>query len=215
MTPARLLVVCTGAVCRSPAAVAGLRDLLDERSVVVQVAGTRALVGQEVDPSTRQALAEAGVVRGLPVARQLLAVDVQQADLVIALAREHRSAAVALVPSAVRRSFTLRELARLLDASAAPGGAGVDLGTGAALGGPLATSSGGGLVGADRVAAVARRARAAAACAAAARSPGVLGCDDVEDPRGLPPERHRQVVAEILAAVRVIARWIESTSCDS
>ena len=57
-------------------------------------------------------------------ARQLMPDMVKQADLVLGLTRKHRSAIVELVPSAVRRTFTLRELARLVadvDPAALPG----------------------------------------------------------------------------------------------
>ena len=49
---------------------------------------------------------------------------IRSADLVIGLTRKHRSAVVELVPAAVRRTFTLRELARLaadVDPAALPG----------------------------------------------------------------------------------------------
>jgi protein-tyrosine phosphatase len=48
-------------------------------------------------------------------ASQLTAQMVRDADLVIALTRSHRSAIVRLHPGAVRRTFTLRELARLVE----------------------------------------------------------------------------------------------------
>ena len=41
-------------------------------------------------------------------ARQLTAAHLRQADLVLGMTREHRAAAVELVPATVRRSFTLR-----------------------------------------------------------------------------------------------------------
>jgi protein-tyrosine phosphatase len=47
-------------------------------------------------------------------ARQLSSSLVQRADIVLALTRDHRSAVVELHPAAVRRAFTLRELARLV-----------------------------------------------------------------------------------------------------
>ncbi len=48
-------------------------------------------------------------------ARQLTAEMLGQADLVIALAREHRRSVVELVPRASRITFTLREFARIVE----------------------------------------------------------------------------------------------------
>jgi protein-tyrosine phosphatase len=47
-------------------------------------------------------------------AHRLTANLVREADLVLTLTRLHRSTVVDLWPAAVRRTFTLRELARLL-----------------------------------------------------------------------------------------------------
>ena len=60
-------------------------------------------------------LAERGLDAGGFRARQLEARQVREADLVLTMTARQRGAAVALVPAAVRRTFTLRELARLLD----------------------------------------------------------------------------------------------------
>ena len=47
------------------------------------------------------------------VARQVDEQLIRDADLVLGLAREHRRAVVELVPAVTRRTFTLREFARL------------------------------------------------------------------------------------------------------
>lgn len=111
-SPARLLVVCTGNVCRSPAAVAMLRNAFPE--AVVTSAGTRAVVGAPADERVARIAEAHGLFlwghRAVQLTRELVAAS----DLVLTATREHRSAAVALEPSAVRRSFTLTELARLL-----------------------------------------------------------------------------------------------------
>ncbi|TWH71546.1 arsenate reductase/protein-tyrosine-phosphatase family protein [Modestobacter roseus] len=109
-----MLLVCTGNVCRSPAAELLLRSALDAvgaAGVVVTSAGTRALVGEPVHPPMAQLLEDAGAPTGSFTARQLTAQDVRDADLVLALAREHRSAVVTLVPGALRRSLLLSEAA--------------------------------------------------------------------------------------------------------
>ncbi|MFC8732578.1 low molecular weight phosphatase family protein [Luteimicrobium sp. NPDC057192] len=119
--PFRVLAVCTGNVCRSPAA----ERLLDARlgpgaGVVVASAGTRALSGAAMTPETAELLALHGADPAGFRARQLDAGLVARADLVLALSREHRAAVVDLVPGAVGRTFTLRELARILMTLPAP-----------------------------------------------------------------------------------------------
>jgi protein-tyrosine phosphatase len=97
---------------------------------------------------------------------------------VIGLAREHRSYAVQLEPSVVRRSFTLREFVRIL---------------------PMAGPYFGPTIGA--------RLRAAAGAAALARSRVPVsgpGADDITDPYGAPVQVYRRVFAEIHDAVAQI-----------
>lgn len=121
--PARVLVVCTGNVCRSPLAEALLRARLADAGigpdqVLVESAGVRALVGASMTAEAASELAGVGVAPGSdPVfrSRQLAADAVRSADLVLTAQRHHRSAVVQLAPAAVRRTYTVRELARLLD----------------------------------------------------------------------------------------------------
>lgn len=117
--PATILTVCTGNICRSPAVERLLAHALPE--VRVTSAGVRAVVGAPVSPPMAALLVEAGVRADGFAAQQLTEALVREADLVLALTRGHRSAIVDLVPSAVRRTFTLRELARF--AAAVGGGA--------------------------------------------------------------------------------------------
>ena len=134
--PFRVLVVCTGNICRSPAAerllAAGLgaayrgHDAANRLAPAITVgsAGTGALVGHPMTDEMAAMVAEQGVDPREFTARQLAPALVQEADLVLGLTRRHRSAIVELVPSAVRRTFTLRELARLvsdIDPATLPG----------------------------------------------------------------------------------------------
>lgn len=121
-----VLAVCTGNICRSPAVERLLRTSLADPGVEVTSAGTGALVGYPVSPPMLALLAAAGVAADDFLARQLTEEMVRRADLVLALTRAHRAAVVELVPAAVRRTFTLREFARLsagVDPTALPGGA--------------------------------------------------------------------------------------------
>jgi protein-tyrosine phosphatase len=118
----RLLVVCTGNVCRSPAAERLFAARLGAGSgVSVASAGTEALVGEPIDQAMAALVEAAGADASHFVARQLTASDVRSADLVLVMTRQHRSAVVALEPAAVRRTFLLVELGALAEAVAAAG----------------------------------------------------------------------------------------------
>jgi protein-tyrosine phosphatase len=110
----RVLVVCTGNICRSPMAEHLLRAGLSERDVLVASAGTHGLVGEGMQPHALDVLRERGVDGSGFRARRLEAHHVEDADLVLTATREHRAAAVTLAPRAVRKTFTLREFDRLL-----------------------------------------------------------------------------------------------------
>lgn len=109
-----LLTVCTGNICRSPLAELYLRRGLSPLDdVTVSSAGTMA-VDDDVMPEQARALARSfDLEPDEHRARFLFERDVRGADLVIALAREHRRAVVSMHPRASRYTFTLREAARL------------------------------------------------------------------------------------------------------
>jgi protein-tyrosine phosphatase len=113
-----ILVVCTGNICRSPIAEGMLRDALSSRfgddAPSVSSAGTW---GVEGSPPTAEAVA-AAAERGIDIsahrARRLAMVPAADADLVIAMAGEHRDI-VSEEVGAGERAFTLKELVRLLE----------------------------------------------------------------------------------------------------
>lgn len=172
-----ILCICTGNVCRSPAAERLLAGALGP-SVTVSSAGTYALIGQSFSPPMDQLVLEGGADPVGFVARQLSETQLREADLVLGMTREHRSAAVELVPAVVRRSFTLREYARLLgriDRDLLPGGS------------------------------PAERARAALPLAAAQRRQAGAAEDDVADPYGRADSAYALAFSDIEQAVRSIA----------
>lgn len=108
-----LLVVCTGNVCRSPAIEALLRTEIGPGGVAVQSAGTRALVGEPIQPSMERLLRGVGVSAEKFAARLLNESMVAQANLILTATREHRALVVEESPAALRRTFSVREFARL------------------------------------------------------------------------------------------------------
>ena len=111
---ARILAVCTGNICRSPAIERLLAARLDD--VEVSSAGTYAVVGHPMSGPMVPLIEAAGGSAAGFAARQLTASLLDGVDLVVTAARSHRSAVVELAPALVRRTFTLLELARLLTA---------------------------------------------------------------------------------------------------
>ena len=177
--PFAILCVCTGNVCRSPAAERLLAARLGP-TVTVTSAGTFGLVGRAIEPQMAAHLAALGLEDVGFAARRLTAAHVSGADLVLGLTREHRAEAVELAPAAVRRAFTLLEFARLLGQirpEELPDGSVVD------------------------------RLRTAVPLAAARRRmvTGPVDADDVVDPYRLPQEIYDESFSAIRVAVDAIA----------
>ncbi|MHA2787663.1 arsenate reductase/protein-tyrosine-phosphatase family protein [Corynebacterium sp. S7] len=112
-----ILFVCTGNICRSPLAEYLLkRKIVDLHEVTVSSAGTHALVGAPMDEQT------SGIASVLGVndtanhrARQLNEKLLESSELVLTMTRDHRREAVGLSPRVTKKTFTLREFARLAD----------------------------------------------------------------------------------------------------
>lgn len=110
--PFRILIVCTANICRSPMAEHLLRMALDQDSrIEVTSAGTRGFDNAPMDPPAAAQLRRLGGdptgFRSRPLTDQMC----ELADLILAATRGHRSAVLARVPRALRRTFTLPEFA--------------------------------------------------------------------------------------------------------
>ena len=120
-----ILVVCTGNICRSPMAEGFLRAALEERlgdgAPVVTSAGTAGWDGSGAMDESVRAARERGIDIGRHLARRLLPEMVQEADLVVCMAADHREAIVGAWPAAADKTFTIKELVRLLEASSPTG----------------------------------------------------------------------------------------------
>ena len=119
-----LLFVCTGNICRSPTAERLVRAFAAEHglsTLTASSAGTHAVSGSAMDPGREAVLRELGGAGTGFVAHQLSAADVRPADLVLTMTTRHRTKVLEQNPTALRRTFTLLEAARLLPLAAGPG----------------------------------------------------------------------------------------------
>lgn len=125
----RVLVVCTGNLCRSVVATAWLRHVLDDDPTVrIDSAGTGTRDGLEAPPETVRQLTSLG----LPVGHRstaLRAADVARADLILTATRDQRRAVLRVEPRAAKRTFTVRELGRVLSMADGPRPSGPSGGT--------------------------------------------------------------------------------------
>lgn len=170
--------MCTGNVCRSPAAECLLREALGP-SVMVASAGTHAVRGQPMDSTMASLLRERGVEVREFAARQVTSDMLLRSDLVLAATLSHRTWLVELSPSVVRRCFTLIEFARIVTAVGPPA---------------RGTDS------------PSQWLDAAVPLAAARRSDSETARDDmsIPDPRGLSRDTHLDVLRLISTSTRAI-----------
>ncbi|MGW4462766.1 arsenate reductase/protein-tyrosine-phosphatase family protein [Micromonospora sp. NPDC004704] len=190
-----VLIVCHANLCRSPMAEYLARELLAQRlggeaaGVPVGSAGTHAVPGYPMHPHAARVTAERGTDPEAFRSRPLHAEQLRAAGLILTATRAQRTTCVSLAPSALRRTFTLRQFARLAAAAVQQGGAVEQDAT--TPDGPR-----------DPV----RRLDAAVAAASRARAglqpPARPDDDDLTDPVGLPIAEFRHCVREIERALR-------------
>ncbi len=118
MPDLHVVTLCTGNAARSVMAGAILREHVP--GLHVTTSGTHVIEGMPMSWRTRDAIASLG----LPVpdhrSRQATAQELETADLVIALAREHVAWMRRVHPVAARRAGTLKRLARDLPEDGSP-----------------------------------------------------------------------------------------------
>ncbi|MDR0488487.1 MAG: hypothetical protein LBG99_03645 [Propionibacteriaceae bacterium] len=106
----RILAVCTGNICRSPAIERVFRSRLGQEALVAS-AGTGAMIGSPIAPDMSELLDRVNVPTANFQARQLTAPLIDGADLIITATVEHRAKVVDLQPKAMHKTFTLLEFA--------------------------------------------------------------------------------------------------------
>src|SRR6186713_2624189 len=122
---ARILIVCTGNICRSPFIERLLQRQLDERrrtigaatdgAIAVRSAGTGGLTGWAMDERpAAQLVAHGGDPAGFS-ARELTPGLIAESDLVLTATRAHRGKVAVMHPKALRRVFTFRDFADLVE----------------------------------------------------------------------------------------------------
>lgn len=182
--PFVVLTVCTGNIHRSPAAQYLLaHGLRHDPDIVVTSAGAMPRLGEPVGEEMVALLREEGIETTDFRSRFLTERDVRGADLILGLTREHRGHATTLWPGALRRAYTLKEFARLVEQVPASAIAAV-------------TDS----------PAAAERLRALTTLASRHRAPVSATADDVVDPHRQGEQAARLAFGEIVEAVETIVR---------
>lgn len=177
--PFSVLFVCTGNICRSPAAELLFRARVAGLPIVTASAGTHGLSGHDMDAPSAFAVRELGLDPSPHAARRLTSPMATAADLLLTADSGQRGIVLQSEPLLFRRTFTMREFARL--------GAGLP---------PLPEVDEHALR--ERVAAVAARRGIA--------DPGAPGTDEIGDPLGGGIDTARATVAQIAHTVDAIVR---------
>jgi protein-tyrosine phosphatase len=85
----KIVVVCTGNICRSPIAEWLIKERAKDPELTVISAGTHALVGHPADPSSIEVMADHGYDIGSHRAQQATPALLDWADLIFALDQGH------------------------------------------------------------------------------------------------------------------------------
>lgn len=104
----RIVTVCTGNICRSPAAELLLAKALGPDAVVTS-SGTHAMVGHGIPGPMLRCLDADGIDGREHVAAQFSASDAS-ADLIVCMTARHRDWVLREAPFAMKRTFLLTEI---------------------------------------------------------------------------------------------------------
>jgi protein-tyrosine phosphatase len=106
----KIIIICTGNICRSPAAEFLLRQRLEAVASwqgSVHSAGIGALVNHPADENTQAMMLAKDIDLSAHRAKQLTLEHLRQADLVLVMEKHHRQAVLDLDPTARGKTFLL------------------------------------------------------------------------------------------------------------
>lgn len=118
----KIMVACTGNICRSPVAEAMLRQSLPGRQICS--AGLNAMVGQGVDATARELAERDQLDVSQHRAQQVTTELIQWADLILVMNQQHRDALAAKVPVSMGKILLL---GHWLPTQGSPGNIGLDI----------------------------------------------------------------------------------------
>ncbi|MDP9904573.1 protein-tyrosine phosphatase [Arthrobacter bambusae] len=149
------------------------------------------MVGRPIQRHSAEIIQRFGGYADNFAARQLTPGILQETDLVLTMATEHRGEVLRQDASLLKRTFTVREFARMLEV----------------LGSNDPVSSGAGPMSNAGIAAFWRELPAKAAEVRYLSLPSVAGQDDVVDPYRRGPDAYRQMEDELAPALLAILRF--------
>ncbi|MFT4187100.1 MAG: hypothetical protein QM621_00805 [Aeromicrobium sp.] len=105
--------MCTANICRSPVVELLLADRLDSERFEVGSAGVKGWRNRPMDPMSHSELAARGVDGSMFRSREINEPLIGLSGLILTATVDHRAEILALAPTAMRRTFTLKEFAQL------------------------------------------------------------------------------------------------------
>lgn len=116
----RILIVCTGNICRSPFGEIVLRERLAGTGIDVSSAGIGALEGHPVEPAMVVELEKRGMRADGFRAHQIDAFDVQDADLILVMSRRQRRFITEEWPRAAKKTVLMGAAPAIADELVGP-----------------------------------------------------------------------------------------------
>ncbi len=102
-----ILIVCVGNICRSPAAEALLSSRLQGKGLTISSAGIGALVGNPMDKTAHEVLADHGLDHMSHRARQVNSEMLHKADLILAMENSHIQHIRQIAPEVHGKTFLM------------------------------------------------------------------------------------------------------------
>jgi len=112
-----IMTVCTGNICRSPAAELLLREYLGDLASVSST-GTHAMRGHGIPAEMLMCLDVDGIDGRGHTSTQFKERDAREADLIITMTARHRAFTVSEAPATLKHTFLLTEIAETARAGA-------------------------------------------------------------------------------------------------